>query len=64
MNREQALESIKKKIELESELEILIHELTPSDWAGLSICVDKLNAYLDELEAEYSDELEAEYSDD
>ena len=41
---------------LESELEILMHELTPSDWAGLSICVDKLNAYLDELEAEYSDD--------
>ena len=56
MNKEQALEAIKKKIELESELEILMHELTPSDWAGLSICVDKLNAYLDELEAEYSDD--------
>ena len=56
MNKQQALEAIKKKIELESELEILMHELTPSDWAGLSICVDKLNAYLDELEAEYSDD--------
>ena len=56
MNKEQALEAIKKKIQLESELEILMHELTPSDWAGLSICVDKLNAYLDELEAEYSED--------
>ncbi len=27
MNKQQALEAIKKKIELESELEILMHEL-------------------------------------
>lgn len=41
---------------IESDLDILMYELTPCDWAGLSICVDKLNAYFDELEAEYSNE--------
>lgn len=39
---------------IESELDILMYELTPCDWAGLSICVDKLNDYFDKLEAEYS----------
>lgn len=41
---------------IESELDILMYELTPCDWASLSICVDKLNDYFDKLEAEYSDE--------
>lgn len=41
---------------LESELDILMYELTPCDWAGLSLCVDKLKAYFHELEVGYSDE--------
>lgn len=41
---------------IESELDILMYELTPCDWASLSICVDKLNDYFDKLESEYSDE--------
>ena len=41
---------------IESELDILMYQLTPCEWASLSICVDKLNGYFDELDAEYSND--------
>ncbi len=41
---------------IQSELDILMYQLTPCQWASLSICVDKLNGYFDELDAEYSND--------
>lgn len=41
---------------IESEIDILMYELTPGDWAGLSICVDRLKDYFDKLEADYSND--------
>ena len=41
---------------IEAELDILMYQLTPCEWANLSICVDKLNGYFDELDAEYSND--------
>lgn len=41
---------------IQSELDILMYQLTPCDWARLSICVDKLNDYFDKLEADYSND--------
>ena len=39
---------------LKFEIEILMYELAPHDWAVLSSCVDELNACLFELQEEYS----------
>lgn len=41
---------------IQSELDILMCELAPGDWASLSSCVDKLNSCFDQLEAEYSED--------
>lgn len=40
---------------LDAELEILMHELAPHDWAVLSQKVEDLKSYFDSLEAEYSE---------
>ena len=39
---------------IQSELDVLKYELSPSDWAVLSSRVDVLNACLCELQEEYS----------
>ena len=39
---------------IQSELDVLKYELSPSDWAVLSSRVDELNACLCELQEEYS----------
>ena len=41
---------------IQSKLDILMYQLTPCEWASLSICVDKLKGYFDELDAEYSND--------
>ncbi len=41
---------------IQSELDILMYELAPCDWARLSSSFDNLNAYFNELEAEYSED--------
>lgn len=38
---------------IQSELDVLKYELSPSDWAVLSFRVDELNACLCELQEEY-----------
>ena len=39
---------------IQSELDVLKYELSPSDWAVLSSRVDELNACLCDLQEEYS----------
>jgi hypothetical protein len=39
---------------IQSELDVLKYELSPSDWAVLASRVDELNACLCELQEEYS----------
>ena len=40
---------------LDTELEILMHEVAPHDWAVLFQKVEDLKSYLDSLESEYSE---------
>lgn len=41
---------------LDAESEILMHEVTPHDWAVLFQKVEDLKSYFYQLEAEYSEE--------